>query len=351
MDRRVSSGFCGGVERRAWGRSCEVLRTKARCSYGIWLVTCLLALSFMLSACGGQDRDSVSQHARWTDGQGKGQENSGAALPSYVVVTDPAVLSAAVGPSGGGAPGIQQIRQRGTLIVAMYYEDRPPYFYVDDAGRLVGSDVEMALDIAAKLGVDVAFLRTARSFDEVIAQVARGEADVGISKLSATLARAEHVLFTEPYLVLHQALLVNRLQFARLKLNEDEMLAELQNTRVKIGVKAKTSYEGYVREMFPQAEVVRIGEEDDVMAAAARGDVLAAFYDELEVKRFIYDNPSMAIDLKVLVLEDRPDPLAMAVAPENIQLLGWLNLYLRLYQQELSVDSLLRHYGPVGVRP
>lgn len=255
------------------------------------------------------------------------------------------------GQAAGGAPGIQQIRQRGTLIVAMYYEDRPPYFYVDDAGRLVGSDVEMALDIAAKLGVDVAFLRTARSFDEVIAQVARGEADVGISKLSATLARAEHVLFTEPYLVLHQALLVNRLQFARLKLNEDEMLAELQNTRVKIGVKAKTSYEGYVREMFPQAEVVRIGEEDDVMAAAARGDVLAAFYDELEVKRFIYDNPSMAIDLKVLVLEDRPDPLAMAVAPENIQLLGWLNLYLRLYQQELSVDSLLRHYGPVGVRP
>src|SRR5690625_3063296 len=63
----------------------------------------------------------------------------------------------------------KQIHEKGKLKIAMYSEDRFPYFFVNEQGELVGSDVEMAYDIAHQIGVrKVEFDRSAKTYDEII---------------------------------------------------------------------------------------------------------------------------------------------------------------------------------------
>ena len=93
-------------------------------------------------------------------------------------------------------PDIQKIISRNKLIVALHKEDQAPFFKVDRNGDLQGFDIELAKGIAQELGVDVEFNRDAASFNETVDIVLRKDADIVISKLSATLSRSKKVFFT-----------------------------------------------------------------------------------------------------------------------------------------------------------
>ena len=92
-------------------------------------------------------------------------------------------------------PDIQKVIDEKLLIVAMHKDDRSPFFFVNKEGKLAGIDVEIAEALAKSLGVDIKFIRTASSFDEVVNQVANGQAHIGISKLSYTSERAKKVIY------------------------------------------------------------------------------------------------------------------------------------------------------------
>ncbi|MHB8916481.1 MAG: ABC transporter substrate-binding protein [Desulfocucumaceae bacterium] len=244
-------------------------------------------------------------------------------------------------------PDIRRIKESGMITVAMFWQDRPPFFYNDDHGQLTGIDVTLARDIARWLEVVVVFDRQSRSFDEVVDRVASGQADIAISKLSVTLSRAQRVRFTQPYVVFHQALLVNRLALTALESKHPnrEPLDLIINSSQKIGVRQATSYVEYGRILFPNSEIVAFAEMQDLIEAVQEGKVLAAFYDEFELKNAVDKNPSLSIYTKLFVIKDRVDPIAMAVAPEDGQLLAWLNLYLDIMRRDLLIDQLLGKYS------
>lgn len=242
-------------------------------------------------------------------------------------------------------PDMQRIKSRGKLIVAMYYQDRPPWFYLDEQGQLTGIDVDMAHDIARVLGVKLEFDRAARTFNEVVDRVAAGHADMAISKLSVTLARAQRILYTQPYIVFNQALLVNRLKLAAVQnANPGKPAWELMlNTTDKIAVAKGTSYEEFARDTFLNAQIAAVPEAD-LFAATARGEALAALYDENEINIFMKENPELSITAKVIVVKDRIDPIAIAVAPQDLQLLAWLNHYLDFMKYDVDVKQLVDDY-------
>ena len=93
-------------------------------------------------------------------------------------------------PQPGAPADIARIVARGTLVVAMRAEDTPPFFYQRD-GQLQGVEVEMARALARELGVALRVDRSPTSFNAVVDAVARGQADLGLSKLSRTLAEAK----------------------------------------------------------------------------------------------------------------------------------------------------------------
>ena len=148
------------------------------------------------------------------------------------------------------ARDIARIVERGELVVAMADMDTPPFFYLRE-GRLVGLEVEMANDLARELQVAVRFNRQAKSFNEVIDLVARQEADVGISKLSRTLARAQRVRFSEPYLRLNHALAFNRLALAQIS-RDRPVQTVVRDFSGTIGVIANSSFADFAAHHFPR---------------------------------------------------------------------------------------------------
>jgi ABC-type amino acid transport substrate-binding protein len=283
----------------------------------------LLCLAAVLSAC---SLNTTSQ----SDEQGRGSAADNQVNPGFKPHSNSEISKRVLTDADYNLlpQEFKRIYQRGKIVIAMYKGDRYPYFFPDAAGNPVGSDVDLAYDIASKLGVDVEFLRTASTFDEVADQVAAGQADIAVSKLSITLPRAQKVLFSEPYLLLHQSLLVNRLQFAAFDKNQSDPLEVIRKNSVKIGVVKGTSYVGYAHELSDKAETVEYDNVNKMMEAAYRGEVFAAFYDDVEINSYIDNNPDRAIRLQAFVLRDRVDPIAIAVAPNDSRLLAWLNQLL-----------------------
>lgn len=242
---------------------------------------------------------------------------------------------------------IQRIVDRGSVVIAMVKQDSPPFFFESDQGGLKGLDIRLAQGIAERLGVDVEYNRDAESFDNVVDLVASRQADIALSKLSRTLTRARRVRYTEPYIVLRQGLMVNRLELEKVKKQGQTDVEAIKRMRGTIGVIADSSYVRYASTRFPRAQVQTYESWDSVVQAVLAGDVLAAYRDELEIKRIIKARPKAVIKLQTVVLTDTRDPIAMAVHHDDTHLLAWLNLYLDTMDLEFNADSLLEAYPEI----
>lgn len=240
-------------------------------------------------------------------------------------------------------PDIKRILDRGKLIIAMYYEDKPPFFMHDQKNNFFGLDVELANNIALKMGVKVEFIREAKTFNEIIEIVLQKKADVALSKISTTLDRAKKVLFTDSYITFHQTLLIDRLAFAQLKRGNDPIKI-LKEGGVNVGVIFGTSYVDFARENFPNVNLCAYPSWNALTKDVLKRKFLALIYDNNEIQNWHKTNPHAAINLQTIVMNDKKDYIAMAVHWEDRQLHSWLNQYLHKVRQDGFLDELRIKY-------
>jgi polar amino acid transport system substrate-binding protein len=238
------------------------------------------------------------------------------------------------------APDIARIVNRGELIVAMLGVDSPPFFYTRN-DELVGLEVDLAKAIAKELNVAVRFDRSAQTFNGVVAVVARQEADLGISKLSRTLARAQTISFTDPYLRLNHAFILNRVKFAELA-RERPLPAVIRGFKGTIGVIAKSSFAYYAVKNFPNADIREYPTWGEVLEALEKGQVMAAYRDELEIKSILKNDPTASLTLRTVTFKDLEDSLGIAVGIQDPTLLAFVNQFLAENTEKLTIDKVLK---------
>jgi ABC-type amino acid transport substrate-binding protein len=238
------------------------------------------------------------------------------------------------------APEFARIVERGELIVEVLSVDQPPFFE-ERNGQLTGLDIDLAREIAAKLGVKVRFARDANTFDGVVDLLARGNADIAVSKLSRTLPRAQEISFSTPYLRLKRALLLNRVKFAQLAHGRSvpEMIRSYDSS---IGVVANSSYAAYVTTNFPKAQVRSYPTWEAVLKALNDGEITAAYRDEFEVKRVLKIDPTASLRLRVVTLQDLEDTLAIGVNVSAPALLAFINQFLAERSTKFDVSTVLQ---------
>jgi polar amino acid transport system substrate-binding protein len=238
------------------------------------------------------------------------------------------------------APEFARIVERGELIVEVLSVDQPPFFEARN-GQLAGLDIDLAREIAAKLGVKVRFSRDANTFDGVVDLLARGNADIAVSKLSRTLPRAQEISFSTPYLRLKRALLLNRVKFAQLAHGRSvpEMIRAYDSS---IGVVANSSYAAYVTTNFPKAQVRSYPTWEAVLKALNDGEITAAYRDEFEVKRVLKIDPTASLRLRVVTLQDLEDTLAIGVNVSAPALLAFINQFLAERSTKFDVSTVLQ---------
>lgn len=236
-------------------------------------------------------------------------------------------------------PDLRAICERGELRVVRYRGERPPFFF-RRGGEWVGFDVDLGRDIARRLGVRYREVEAARSFDAVVDRVADGSADIGISKLSSTLRRAQRVRFSEPYLTVYQALLVNRLSAPR----GGDPFRALDAAGFTVGALGGTSYVGYARDSLSRAEIRPYSDLETMMRDVVDGTIDGALMDSASADTWRRDHQAELIHVRTTIDRSRSDPLAIAVGWENAHLLAWIDLYLDRIRADGTAERLYRRW-------
>ncbi|MES2352734.1 MAG: ABC transporter substrate-binding protein [Pseudomonadota bacterium] len=239
------------------------------------------------------------------------------------------------------APDIARIVNRGELVVSMLAADNPPFFSVNKSGDLVGTDVDLAKLIGRELGVPVRFDRSPKTFDGVAEQVAVGNADLGISRLARTLKRGQMVHFSNSYMRLGHALLINRIRFAEVA--GDRPLPEvIRNFTGTISVIAGSSWEEFGRRNFPKAKLVSYANWMDAVEAIKKGEVTAVYRGELEIMQLLNNDPSLALTLRTVTFNDLESPLSIMVGIRDQTLLSFVNEVIAQRAEKPTVSSMLK---------
>jgi len=239
-------------------------------------------------------------------------------------------------------PDIQAILTRGKLVVAILNSDIPP-FVVKRAEVLDGYDIAIAKDIADKLGVELSFNREAKTFDAVVEQVANHQADMAISLLSRTLPRALKVNFSQPYLLLHQALLVNRIKAIQLKLLENPTQV-LNDPKSSIAVLQNSAYMTFAKNHYPKAKLLAYENLDQAMLDVKDGKILTVLFDEIQIQQWLNHHADANLYVEMLVLTKQIDPIAIALPWQSTHLLRWVDTYLQALNEDEQGKQLRQHY-------
>lgn len=226
---------------------------------------------------------------------------------------------------------IADIKKRGEIRVAVLAVNLEPFFIITKTRRLGGIDYELAESIALALGVKLKLDRTSKTFDDIVEKVSKGDADIGISKLSMTLDRAQRVIFTEPYARFDKTLVINKF-FHQKHFPESQPRASIKSVMnrpsVRIGVIKNSAYAYYAREIFPDAITIEYGDwkklRDDLMT----GKIDALMRDDFEVKRWYVKTPNLNSYVVAVRLRDQADTSHVVVHPSGYMLSRWLDKYI-----------------------
>ncbi|NTS33477.1 transporter substrate-binding domain-containing protein [Phyllobacterium sp. BT25] len=234
-------------------------------------------------------------------------------------------LTAAVAFTGAAQAGkLEEIRDRGTVRIGVSLGGEPIGFR-DDKNNPVGYDVDVATQLAAKLGVPVEF--TDVSGDARISMLVSGQLDIVVANTSATLERAKTVNFSIPY---------NRAGL-RVIVQKDAGIASLKDLAgKKVVVGRGTTGESFLKKAVPDAELVytdNFSPDGVLLLQQKRAD--AAIEDSSLLDYLATKNDNL-VTLPGLFSND---PIGIAVAKGDPEFVRWLDMFVSDYIQSGAYEA------------
>jgi len=117
------------------------------------------------------------------------------------------MIAACFAACGGSTKGLtlEDVQNAGKLTIATS-PDFPPFEELQADGSVTGIEIDIMQMICDELGVQLEIKQM--DFDSVLPGVQTGKYDVGVSGISVTPAREKNTLFTAPYCLAAQAIVV-----------------------------------------------------------------------------------------------------------------------------------------------
>ena len=100
------------------------------------------------------------------------------------------------GSSGGGGNLLQEVKDRGTLRVSTD-PAYPPQSFLTNSGEFKGFDIDVAEEIAKRMGVDVQWMTP--SWEVITAGSWNGRWDLSVGSMTVTPERSKVLYFTPAY--------------------------------------------------------------------------------------------------------------------------------------------------------
>jgi ABC-type amino acid transport substrate-binding protein len=231
-------------------------------------------------------------------------------------------------------PPLATIEARGMLRVG-YLPDSLPYAFFNQAGDLVGFDVELAHRLAREMNVSLAFVPVDR--DRMVEQVAEGYCDIVMSGVAVTTNRARQVLFSNSYLDETVAFVVpddRRDQYSNWDMIRDR-------SGVTITVPDLPYYVQKLQEMLPRAVITPYtGSIEEMFHSARPADALALPAERGSAWTLIYPAYSVAVPGPSPIHV----PLAYPIGRSDQQLAAFVNTWIALKRKDGTIDAAYKHW-------
>jgi|LakMenE01Jun11ns_1017448.scaffolds.fasta_scaffold9911553_3 ABC-type amino acid transport substrate-binding protein len=163
----------------------------------------------------------------------------------------------------------------------------PPFCYIENK-EIVGFDIDVAKEIAHRLGRNITFKDM--PFDALIPEIVLGRVDFAAAGMSITEERAKRVSFTRPYLSEDPLVIISS---AKQKLNLDDLL-----DRIVVVV------EGFTADFFmsskPGIRLIRLPTQADGFLAVKSGRASAFVTAQSTVRNFFEVADSSQFHVEVI---------------------------------------------------
>ncbi|PHH41862.1 transporter substrate-binding domain-containing protein [Pseudomonas putida] len=240
----------------------------------------------------------------------------------------PKVASESTAPAGY----LDKIKARDKLIVGVF-TDKPPFGFVDEAGRYVGFDTDIGRRFAKDLLGDenkVEFVAVEPA--SRIPFLQSDKVDLILANMTVTPERKEAVEFTNPNLKVAVQALVP--QGSSVK-NLDDLA-----TRTTI-VTTGTTADIWLTKNHPDWKLLKFEKNSESLQALANGRGDAYAQDNLVLFSWAKQNPGYRVLEEKLGAEA---PIAPAVKKGNVELRDWVNTELAKLGEEKYLLKLYDQY-------
>ena len=225
----------------------------------------------------------------------------------------------------------QRIVRRGVLRVG-FNPDNLPFSFINGAGQLVGFDIDLMQELAADLNValefvpyDIANLASALQADHF---------DLAVSGITATVERSREVMFSDPYLYVNMAFVVQ--DHRRGEFENEVAIREFDGLR--LGVRSGSYFAARVRMHFPGAEIVPLDSERDFFDTPGL-DALITTAEGGSAWTLLY--PGYAT---INPVESTERAALAFVIPEEMDMEEYLELWIELRQLDGTHDRLFDYW-------
>jgi len=241
-----------------------------------------------------------------------------------------------------GSQGVstKTIKENKKIVLATESEFAPFEFksLVNGKDTLVGADIELAKAIGKKLGVKVEF--SVMSFDNVLASVQSGKADIAIAGISVTDERKKVYDFSDSYYTSNQAIILK-------KDSKIKKLSQLEGK--KVGVQEGTTGDiiasgekfGEKNKVIVKTDVKRYKKGVDAVMDLKNGAIDAVVIDEKPAQEFVKNN---AKKLKLVVDSAGAEYYCIAITKGNTAYKEEINKQIKAIKKDGTYDKLKAKY-------
>ncbi len=240
------------------------------------------------------------------------------------------LLATALVSCGSAGTTLADVEKAGQLVIATS-PDFPPFEELQN-GEVVGIEIDILNLICAELGVDLKIEQM--DFDSVLPGVQAGKFDAGVSGISVTPAREKNTLFTDPYCLAAQAIVV---------VEGSEITSKADLDGKKISVQTGTTAETFCMENG--YDVNAYAANSDAELALVTGKVDAWVIDDLTAAEMVklYNSEN---DTKLVILDEAmtSEPYAFAFAFGSEDLVAKINEILTKLVSDGTVKGIFDKY-------
>lgn len=230
---------------------------------------------------------------------------------------------------------LSKIKDKGTLTVALNPEFAPFEFQTIQDGKntIVGSDIDLANEIGKALGVKVKF--QAMDFNNVLASVDSGKADLGISGISATPERKKAYDFSTPYYTAKNVMIVQKSQEA-----DYQKLAAFDGK--KVAAQKGTVQENVVTDQIKGAKLVSLVKNGQMINELKNGTVEGVVFEEPIAKAYVAANPDLTIITDIQFDSSKSDSYAIAMPKGSTKLKTEIDKVIQSLKSDGKIDAFVK---------